>query len=446
MKVSIIGTGYVGLVTGTCLAHMGNHVTCMDVDAEKIAALQSGELPIYEPGLLELLRGNLAEKRLFFTTDMQHAVDEGEFIFIAVGTPQNGDGSADISNVENVARGLGRTLTNYRIIIVKSTVPVGTTHRVGQVIRAELEALGKDTPFDIVSNPEFLKEGKAVSDFMNPDRIVIGVESDRARERMQAMYDPFVRTGEATVIFMDIPSAELTKYAANAMLATRISFMNEIAAVCEATGANVDYVRAGIGSDDRIGRRFLFPGVGYGGSCFPKDVRALIHTAAKVDLQMKVLTAVDTVNQAQKALMVKKIIRHYGTADLSDKTFALWGLSFKPETDDVRESPAAVIAKGLLDAGAQVRAYDPVAIESFRQTYDLAVSFSDDMYECLGGANALILVTEWHHFRRPDFKLMSERLENPVIFDGRNQYGPDYARDRGFTYISVGRQPVLGPG
>ena len=446
MKISVIGTGYVGLVTGTCLAHMGNHVTCMDVDAEKIAALQAGEMPIYEPGLLDLLRGNLGEKRLSFTTDLQHAVDEGEFIFIAVGTPQNGDGSADITSVHNVARELGRALTEHRIIIIKSTVPVGTTHEVGRIIRSELDALGRDTSFDIASNPEFLKEGKAVSDFMNPDRIVIGVESDRARQRMQAMYDPFVRTGEGTVMFMDIPSAELTKYAANAMLATRISFMNEIAAVCEATGANVDHVRAGIGSDDRIGRRFLFPGVGYGGSCFPKDVLALIHTAAEVNLEMKVLTAVNLVNQAQKAIMVQKITKHYGTTDLSDKTFAMWGLSFKPETDDVRESPAAVIAKGLLDAGAQVRAYDPIAIESFKQTYDLPVSFSKDMYECLEDADALILVTEWHHFRRPDFKLMSELLESPVIFDGRNQYGPDYARDRGFTYISVGRQPVLGPG
>ncbi|MCH7573490.1 MAG: UDP-glucose/GDP-mannose dehydrogenase family protein [Candidatus Marinimicrobia bacterium] len=443
MRISVIGTGYVGLVTGTCLAHMGNNVTCMDVDEGKISGLRRGILPIYEPGLKELLDSNIQENRLHFTSDLQEAVAAGEFIFLTVGTPADGDGNADISSVLQVAAQLGDFIEDYCIVIVKSTVPVGTSARVAGKIQERLAARNATATVDVVSNPEFLKEGKAVSDFMNPDRIIIGVESEHARERMEALYAPFVRTGEGSVMFMDIPSAELTKYAANAMLATRISFMNEIAAICEATGANVDQVRAGIGSDDRIGRRFLFPGVGYGGSCFPKDVKALARTASDLGLQMKVLEAVDSVNVAQKKILVEKIKDHYKSDDLSGKTFAIWGLSFKPETDDVRESPAAVIIAGLLDAGAKIQAYDPVAIESFRQHFDLDIDYRDDMYDCLTGANAVLLVTEWHHFRRPDFSRVAELLQEPVIFDGRNQYEPQYADDRGFTYISIGRPPVL---
>ncbi|MCH8327987.1 MAG: UDP-glucose/GDP-mannose dehydrogenase family protein, partial [Candidatus Marinimicrobia bacterium] len=447
MKISIIGTGYVGLVTGTCLAHMGNIVTCMDVHEGKIADLKRGKLPIYEPGLLELLNSNIKENRLHFTTDLQQAVESGEFIFIAVGTPGDGDGDgkADISTVLQVAGQLGDLIDDYRIVIVKSTVPVGTSVNVATRIRERLAARNVTATVDVVSNPEFLKEGKAVSDFMNPDRIIIGVESDHARERLEALYAPFIRTGEGSIMFMDIPSAELTKYAANAMLATRISFMNEIAAVCEATGANVDHVRAGIGSDDRIGRRFLFPGVGYGGSCFPKDVKALARTALDFGIEMKIMGAVDAVNVAQKKVLVEKVKAHYKTDDLSGKTFAIWGLSFKPETDDVRESPAAVIIADLLDAGAKVQAYDPVAIDSFRQHFDLDIDYRNDMYDCLTGADAVLLVTEWHHFRRPEFGRIAQLLKEPVIFDGRNQYEPQYADDRGFTYISIGRPPVLNP-
>ena len=442
MKISIIGTGYVGLVTGTCLAHMGNNVTCMDVDEGKIADLKQGKLPIYEPGLLELLDNNIQENRLKFTSNLQEAVDAGEFIFLAVGTPGGGDGKADISTIMQVAAQLGDSINEYRIVIVKSTVPVGTTAKVSGVIKERLAARGITVSADVVSNPEFLKEGKAISDFMNPDRIVIGVESDHAKDRMEALYVPFVRTGEGSIMFMDIPSAELTKYAANAMLATRISFMNEISAFCEATGANVDHVRAGIGSDDRIGRRFLFAGVGYGGSCFPKDVKALVNAGTELGVSMKILEAVDEVNNFQKSVMVQKVKTYYGTDDLSGKTFAIWGLSFKPETDDVRESPAATIISGLLDAGAKIRAYDPIAVNSFRQAYSLDIYFSDNMYECLKGADALVLVTEWHQFRRPEFKRLIVELAEPVIFDGRNQYDPEYVKDRNFDYISIGRPDV----
>lgn len=442
MKISVIGTGYVGLVTGACFAHMGNNVLCVDVVKEKIARLIGGELPIYEPGLKELVDSNLKEGRLSFDTDTTTAVRASEFIFVAVGTPKDRDGSADLRQVLDVARRIGEALDGYRIIITKSTVPVGTAKKVKETIAQVVRERGLDLTFDVVSNPEFLKEGKAISDFLNPDRIVIGTNCERARVRMRALYDPFCRTDENRIIFMDVASAELTKYAANAMLASRISLMNEIAAICEATGANVDQVRTGIGSDNRIGRRFLFPGVGYGGSCFPKDVRALIKTAEELGVPPRMLAAIDQVNLQQPMQMVSKIKDYYGQSSLVDKTFAVWGLSFKPETDDVRESPAAVIIDSLLKAGAKIKAYDPIAEESFHQMYALPIEYSQDMYECLEGADALILITEWHQFRRPEFARMRQVLAKPVIFDGRNQYEPNYVEERGFTYISIGRKSV----
>ncbi|MFC1619496.1 UDP-glucose dehydrogenase family protein [Candidatus Neomarinimicrobiota bacterium] len=442
MKISVIGTGYVGLVTGTCFAHMGNNVICVDVDEEKIKKLINGQIPIYEPGLQELVKSNLNEGRLLFTTDTEEAVKGSEFVFVAVGTPKDRDGAADLKQVLEVARSIGRAIDGYRIIITKSTVPVGTSMMVKGAISETLSQRGLDVDFDVVSNPEFLKEGRAISDFLNPDRIVIGTDCLKAQERMRALYDPFCRTDENRIIFMDVASAELTKYAANAMLAARISFMNEIAAICEATGADVDHVRIGIGSDNRIGRRFLFPGVGYGGSCFPKDVRALISTAEEYGVQSRFLSAIDEVNQQQQGRMVDKMRAFYGKDDLKGKLFAVWGLSFKPETDDVRESPAAVIIKGLIEEGARIRAYDPVAAESFQQTYKLPIDYSQSMYECLEEADALILITEWHQFRRPDFARMKQTLSHPIIFDGRNQYEPEYVQARGFTYISIGRSTV----
>jgi UDPglucose 6-dehydrogenase len=421
---------------------MGNNVICVDVDEKKIKKLINGQIPIYEPGLQELVESNLKEGRLVFTTNTAEAVKGSEFIFVAVGTPKDRDGAADLKQVLGVARSIGESIDSYRIIITKSTVPVGTSMMVKEAISETLTQSGLDVDFDVVSNPEFLKEGRAISDFLNPDRIVIGTDCLKAQERMRALYDPFCRTDENRIIFMDVASAELTKYAANAMLAARISFMNEIASICEATGADVDHVRIGIGSDNRIGRRFLFPGVGYGGSCFPKDVRALISTAQEYGVQSRFLTAIDEVNQQQQGRMVDKMRAFYGKDDLKGKLFAVWGLSFKPETDDVRESPAAVIIKGLIDKGAKVTAYDPVAEESFQKTYQLPIDYSQSMYECLEGADALILITEWHQFRRPDFARMKQTLSQPIIFDGRNQYEPEYVQARGFTYVSIGRTTV----
>ncbi|MEE9465000.1 MAG: UDP-glucose/GDP-mannose dehydrogenase family protein [Candidatus Neomarinimicrobiota bacterium] len=443
MKISVMGTGYVGLVTGTCFAHMGNNVICVDVDQKKIERLKRCEIPIYEPGLKELVASNLKEGRLSFSTDFVEAVNASEFIFIAVGTPKDRDGSADLNQVIQVARSIGEAMEGNKIIITKSTVPVGTTNKVKLTIAEAVRERGLDLTFDAVSNPEFLKEGKAISDFLNPDRVIIGADSEHAKERMQALYDPFCRTDENRIIFMDIASAELTKYAANAMLATRISFMNEIAAICEATGANVDHIRAGIGSDNRIGRRFLFPGVGYGGSCFPKDIRALISIAEEMGIKPRMLAAVDEVNRYQRVRLANKVRDFFSESGLKGKTFAVWGLAFKPETDDVRESPAADIIKDLLNDGAEIKAFDPVAEETFHKTYATPIEYSHDMYECLEGADALILITEWHQFRRPDFTRMRQALNRPVIFDGRNQYDPDYVKERGFVYISIGRQPIL---
>ena len=444
MKIVIIGTGYVGLVTGACFAHMGNQVVCVDKDQAKIGQLNAGKSPIYEPGLEELIATNIKAGRLTFTTDTSGAVSGNEFIFIAVGTPQGEDGKANLQDLLSVARTIGKSLTGHHIVIVKSTVPLGSGEKIRQAIQDAIVPGGSAPSFDMVANPEFLKEGNAVYDFLNPDRIVIGADSPQASERMRALYLPFCRTDESKILIMDTPSAELTKYAANAMLATRISFMNEIANICEAVGANVEHVRVGIGSDQRIGRLFLFPGVGYGGSCFPKDIQALIATAESLGVELNVVRAVDRANEAQKLRMVAKVVAFFGDKGLTGKTFAVWGLSFKPNTDDVRETPAASVIGGLLKAGAKVTAYDPVASESFRQTYDLPIEYSDDMYRCLEGAAAMILVTDWHHFRRPDFEQMKAALIQPVIFDGRNQFDPDYLEERGFTYISMGRPPLTG--
>ena len=443
MRIAIIGSGYVGLATGACFAHMGNHVICVDNDEAKIAGLKKGLLPIYEPGLKELIESNLGAGRLSFTTDTAAAVRACEFIFIAVGTPQDEDGSADLQHILAVAQAIGAALPDYRIIAVKSTVPVGSGARIRAAIQEALKPGATLPEFDMVANPEFLKEGKAVSDFMSPDRIVIGADSQRAIERMRTLYLPFCRTDDSKILVMDILSAELTKYAANAMLATRISFMNELANLCEAVGANVDHVRAGIGSDHRIGRRYLFPGVGYGGSCFPKDLRALLKTAEAVEVPLHVMEAVDRANLIQKERMLNKIKAYYGPEKLADKTFAVWGLAFKPDTDDVREAPAARIIEGLLEAGASVRAYDPIAAHAFDQAFGLPIDYSDNMYRCLQDAQALILVTDWHHFRRPDFRQMKSTLAEPVIFDGRNQFEPKSMEKYGFTYISIGRP---GPG
>jgi len=442
MRIAVIGTGYVGLVTGACFAHMGNTVICIDVDEEKIENLRNGNLSIYEPGLKDLVDLNLKEGRLFFDFDTAETVRSCEFIFIAVGTPTESGGNAFMGQVLDVAGAIGKSLENYRIVITKSTVPVGTAKQVEETIKNGLAARGLAVTFDVVSNPEFLKEGKAISDFLNPDRIIIGTDSVRAKERMLALYEPFCRTDESRIIFMDTSSAEMTKYAANAFLASRISLMNELAAICDANGANIDHVRVGIGSDSRIGRQFLFPGVGYGGSCFPKDVQALISAAEELGVRARVLSAVHEVNRQQPLQLATKIKNYYGPNELAGKTFAVWGLSFKPETDDVRESPAAAIIEDLLGEGVRVKAFDPVAEDSFHRMYGLPIKYADDMYGCLEGADALVLITEWHQFRRPKFDLIRRNLNEAVIFDGRNQYEPTYLQERGFAYISMGRKQV----
>jgi UDPglucose 6-dehydrogenase len=441
MNVCIIGTGYVGLVTGTCFAHMGNQVICVDVDESKVDQLKRGIPPIYEPGLKELIEENLAENRLSFTTDTAKAVSNSEVIFVAVGTPKDEDGSADLRHVLEAARAIGEALEEYKVIVVKSTVPLGSCDKIKEYIQEVLDQRGVNSDFDVVSNPEFLKEGKAVNDFMSPDRVVIGTDSNRAREMMQALYKSFFRASDR-ILFMDIRSAELTKYAANAMLATRLSFINEIAAVCEATGADVEHIRLGIGSDERIGRRYLFPGLGYGGSCLPKDVKALINTAKELGVDLSILRAVDEVNQNQKVRLISRIESFYGGKIPAGNIFAVWGLSFKPETDDVRESPAHEIISKLIEKGAGIQVYDPVAADAFRQVFTESINYFDDMYTCLRGADALVLVTEWHHFRHPDFSRIKKELSHPVIFDGRNQYEPEELQREGFVYISVGRQPV----
>ena len=433
MKIAVVGTGYVGLVVGACLAENGNTVVCVDKDAQKIATLEAGRMPIYEPGLEEIVRRNHMLERLSFSTDLAAAVGASEIIFIAVGTPQGEDGSADLQHVLAVARDVGRAMNKYTVIVDKSTVPVGTTTKVRAAVAAETAQ-----PFSVVSNPEFLKQGAAIEDFMKPDRVVIGTEpgDERAAAIMRELYAPFTRTG-APIVMMDTASAELSKYAANAILATRISFMNEIANVCELVGADVDQIRKAIGSDRRIGTSFLFPGVGYGGSCFPKDVKALLKSAADHGYDFHILDAVERVNMQQKERLVAKMEAHFKT--LRGRTIALWGLAFKPRTDDMREAPAIPIIERLLVAGACVRAYDPEAGATARRLFDGRIALCEKSYDALAGADALAIVTEWNEFREPDFQKMRSLMKSPVVFDGRNIYSPGHMRALGFTYFSIGR-------
>jgi UDPglucose 6-dehydrogenase len=435
MKLCVIGTGYVGLVAGTCFAESGNDVACVDNVAAKIEALRRGQVPIYEPGLAELIQRNVTEGRLTFTTDLAEAVGRSQVCFVAVGTPSGDDGAADLSAVFGVGREIGRAMTGYRVVVTKSTVPVGTHAR----LRDEIAAVTTH-PFDVVSNPEFLKEGAAIDDFMKPDRVVVGSDSPRAVEVMRELYEPFVRTGNP-ILVMDNTSAEMTKYAANALLATRISFMNEIANLCERMGADVEDVRRGVGYDRRIGHHFLFPGVGYGGSCFPKDVKAIIHTATQRGMGFPLLNAVEAVNETQKRQLVDKVVAEFG-ADLTGRRFALWGLAFKPKTDDMREAPSITIAEGLLSRGATVAVHDPEALGEARKVFGDRVTYHRVNYEALAGADALLIVTEWNEFRRPDFARMKALMKAPVIIDGRNVYDPVVMAQHGFTYLAMGRRPV----
>jgi len=439
MKLAIIGSGYVGLVTGACFSEMGNEVICVDKDADKIGKLQAGIIPIFEPGLQDLVNRNAAEGRLLFTTDLPEAVRRSQIIFIAVGTPPEEDGSADLQYVLSVSRDIASAMNGHKIIVDKSTVPVGTADLVRSEIQKILNERGSDLTFDLVSNPEFLKEGAAVEDFMKPDRVVVGTENEAVAEIMRELYAPFNMSRDR-VLVMSIRSAEMTKYAANAMLATKISFMNEIALLCEKLGADVAEVRNGIGSDSRIGYKFIYPGVGYGGSCFPKDVKALIHMAKQAGIEPKILTAVEQRNEEQKRLLVQKVQTRFGT-DLSGKTFAVWGLAFKPQTDDMREAPSLVIIPALINAGAKVVAYDPVAVpEAERRLKNLPqLSFAANQYDALQNSDALLLITEWHQFRHPDFDKIKALLKTPVIFDGRNQYDPVQLREQGFEYYGIGR-------
>ena len=443
MKICVIGSGYVGLVAGTCFAESGNNVICVDVNQEKIEGLKQGILPIYEPGLKELVLRNSGEGRLSFTTDLASAVKESLICFIAVGTPPGEDGSADLQHVLAVAREIGRNMEGFKIIVDKSTVPVGTAEKVRQATREELDLRGVTHEFDVVSNPEFLKEGAAIDDFMKPDRVVIGADNVRTAEIMKELYSPFMRKTNRLIV-MDVQSAEMTKYAANAMLATRISFMNQMANLCERMGADVAAVREGIGSDSRIGYDFLFPGVGYGGSCFPKDVKALIKTAEECDYDFVLLKAVEEVNERQKEILIDKMIAHFsrdsGAEPLAGKTIAVWGLSFKPRTDDMREAPSIVIIDRLLEMGATVRAHDPEAVKEAKKIFGDRITYSStNQYEILTGADALAIITEWNEYRNPDFERISASLTAPVIFDGRNLYNPRRMREIGFAYHSIGR-------
>ena len=431
MKIAVVGTGYVGLVVGVCLAENGNSVVCVDKDETKIATLKAGKMPIYEPGLEEMVRRNHGEERLHFTTDLTGAVGACEIVFIAVGTPQGDDGSADLQQVLGVARSIGRAMTNYTIVVDKSTVPVGTAVKVRAVIAEETTQ-----PFSVVSNPEFLKQGAAIDDFMKPDRVVIGTDDQRSADVMRELYSPFTRTG-APIMMMDTASAELSKYAANSLLATRISFMNEIANVCELVGADVDHVRKAVGADRRIGTSFLFPGVGYGGSCFPKDVKALLKSSADRGYDFQILRAVEGVNETQKERLVSKMEAHF--KNMQGRTIALWGLAFKPRTDDMRDAPAIAIIERLLALGVQVRAYDPEAAASARRLFDSRIAVCEKSYDALTGADALAIVTEWNEFREPDFDKMRKLMRSPVVFDGRNIYSPEHMRALGFTYFSIGR-------
>ena len=438
MRIVVIGTGYVGLVSGTCFAEMGNKVTCVDVNAEKIKALKKGIIPIYEPGLEAMVLSNVAHKNLFFTTELSEAITDAEVVFIAVGTPMGDDGSADLQYVLSVAKSIGQAMQGKLIVVDKSTVPVGTADKVKATIRAELDKRGKNIEFYVVSNPEFLKEGKAIQDFMKPDRVVVGADSQYAMDKMKVLYAPFFMQHDG-FIGMDVRSAEMTKYAANAMLATKISFMNEIANICERVGADVNKVRIGIGSDTRIGYSFIYPGCGYGGSCFPKDVLALKKIAEEVGYEAELIQSVDNVNNRQKLVIAQKVIKKYGK-NLSGRTFAIWGLSFKPETDDMRESPAIYVIKELAKHGAKIQAYDPKAIHEAQTYYlkDIEVQYFESKYEALKDADAMILLTEWKEFRVPDFEEIAKLLKEKVIFDGRNQYNSFNLPKNGFEYIQIG--------
>jgi UDPglucose 6-dehydrogenase len=431
MKLAVIGTGYVGLVAGACFAESGNDVVCVDKDQRKIDTLNAGQMPIYEPGLEEIVRRNQKEGRLRFTTSLPDAVRDAQIVFIAVGTPQGEDGSADLQHVLGVAREIGKAMNGYKVIVDKSTVPVGTSEKVAAAVRAETQH-----PFSVVSNPEFLKQGAAIDDFMKPDRVVIGSSDARATAMMQELYEPFTRTG-APIMIMDPASAELAKYAANAMLATRISFMNEVANVCELVGADVDHVRKAIGSDRRIGTSFLFPGVGYGGSCFPKDVQAMMHFASEQDYDFRILRAVEDVNAAQKRRLFAKMQQHFGA--MKGKTVAVWGLAFKPKTDDMREAPSIPLVKALLAEGARVQAYDPEAAQVAKGIFGDGVTYLPTNYDALEGADCLAIVTEWNEFRRPDFARMASLMRERVVFDGRNLFTPEQMRQHGFAYYSIGR-------
>lgn len=436
MNIAIVGTGYVGLVSGTCFAEMGIGVTCVDIDQNKIDRLRHGEIPIYEPGLEDMVKRNVEAGRLHFTTDLSSCLDNVEVVFSAVGTPPDEDGSADLKYVLAVAKTFGQNIRKYTILVTKSTVPVGTAQKVKETIHTELDKRGEKIEFDVASNPEFLKEGAAVKDFMTPDRVVVGTESERARKIMSRLYKPFMLSGER-MIFTDIPSAEMIKYAANSMLATRISFMNDIANLCELVGADVNMVRKGIGSDTRIGKKFLYAGCGYGGSCFPKDVKALIRTAEQHGYEMKVLKAVEEVNEKQKSLLFEKLQKHYNE-DLRGKTITLWGLAFKPETDDMREAPALVLIDKLTGAGCTVKVYDPVAMAECRRRVGDRVVYCKDMYEAAVDADALMLVTEWKEFRMPSFSVLKKTMTGKTIVDGRNIYDRDEVAEHGFIYYKIG--------
>ena len=433
MNIAVIGTGYVGLVAGSCFAESGNDVVCVDNNADKVASLRQGVIPIYEPGLPELVERNVREERLSFTTDLEDAVRKSLVIFLAVGTPTTPTGAADLTAVFDVARGIGKAMDRYKVVVTKSTVPVGTAHKIREIIRKETTK-----PFDVVSNPEFLKQGAAVEDFMRPDRVIVGADDPRPAEILRDLYAPFVRTGNPVMI-VDVQTAEIVKYAANAFLAARISFMNEIANLCDVVGADVDMVRKGLASDSRIGPAFLFPGVGYGGSCFPKDTRALIETGREHDYDMKILQAVHAVNSGQPKRFVEKIAQHFG-GDLKGKSFGVWGLAFKPRTNDMRDAPAIPIIQMLLERGASVAAYDPEAMEEAKRILGSRIELSPNNYACLEGVDALLLVTEWQAFRNPNFERMKSMMRQAVIFDGRNVYDSEHLRELGFTYYGVGKR------
>ncbi|MEO1050942.1 MAG: UDP-glucose/GDP-mannose dehydrogenase family protein [Bacteroidota bacterium] len=437
MKVIVVGTGYVGLVTGACLAEVGIHTTCVDIDETKIANLRHGVLPIYEPGLEDIVKRNADKRRLHFTTQLRSVISGADVIFIAVGTPPDEDGSADLKHVLNVASDIGDNIDQYTVVVTKSTVPVGTARKVQNKIQERLNLREVEIPIDIVSNPEFLKEGAAVADFLKPDRIVVGVESNKAKEMMSKLYKPFTLNGHP-VVFMDIPSAEMTKYAANAMLATKISFINDIANLCELVGANVNLVRKGIGSDSRIGNKFIYPGVGYGGSCFPKDVKALIKTATEHKYEMKVLQAVEDVNERQKHVLFNKMKRHFSLGGLSGKKVAIWGLSFKPETDDMREAPSLTLINSLLATRCDVHAYDPVATEEAKRILGDDITYGRDQYEVLIDADCLLIVTEWSEFKFPNYKVMTKLMKEKMVFDGRNILDLEEMNKHGFYYNSIG--------